>query len=191
MPNCEFYGAPGDFEPILQFIFDELGCRVIEAYSDFDCELREFSSVEDLTKSAVIGDCSKGWPSCYVVLWPVEASDQVRVRRIELSPASGLGTFRYCAEGWGLILLQLGGIGSRGLHPSRTTHNSEKRARRWAAIYRDQMGDPSAWDWKLVDRTSGQLNRHIRSLACGKIGSRLVLPAAQKAIDAGARVLHV
>ena len=189
MPNCEFYGAPGDFEPILQFIFDELRCRVLEAYSDFDRELREFSSIEDLARSTALGDCSKGWPSCYVMLWPVAASDQVRIRRIELSQPNDLGTFRYCAEGWGVIVLQLGGLSDRGLHPSRTTHNSEKRAHKWADTGADRMGDPLAWDWKLVDRTSGRLNRRIRSLACGKIGSRPVLPAAQKVVDAGAHVL--
>lgn len=100
MPNCQFYGAPGDFEPILQFILDALRCRVFEAYSRFDCDLREFSSVKEVAKAVPLGECSKGGLSCYLMLWPTDASDRVRIRRIELSPAAKLGTFRYCIEGW-------------------------------------------------------------------------------------------
>jgi hypothetical protein len=102
-----------------------------------------------------------------------------------------LGTHRYVAEGWGLISLQLGGLSKKGLHPSHTNHNSEKRARKWADTYADRMGDPSAWDWDVITRTSARLNRRIRSLGSAKLGSRPVLPAAREALDAGARALQI
>ena len=188
MPNCDFYAVSGDFEPILQFIFDELHCRVLEADSGFDRNLREFSCLDELVKGTNLGDCSNGALSCFLVLWPTEASDQVRMRRIELNPSSGLGTHRYVAEGWGLISLQFGGLGDTGLHPSNTKHNSEKRASKWADT-NHAMGDPTAWNWNVVTRTSAKLNRRVRSLAIAKIGSRLVLPAAKKAFDAGIRAL--
>jgi len=189
LPNCDFYAAPGDFELILQFLFEELQCRVFEAYSRFDRDLREFSCLDELVESTEtkLGDCSNSRLSCYLALWPVEASDQVRIRRIELNPTAGLGTHRYSVEGWGLIFLQLGGLGKMEVHPSNTNHNSEKRARKWAETYEDLLGQPSAWNWDVVTRTSAKLNRRIRSLAAAKIGSRPVLPAAKEALDAGAR----
>jgi hypothetical protein len=190
MPYCGFYAAPGDFEPILQFVFDELDCRVLEAYSRFDKELREFSGLDELVRNCKLGDCSHSGLSCYLVLWPVPASDNVRIRRIELtSAASELGTHRYVAEGWGLISLQLGGLSKKGLHPSSTNHNSEKRARKWAGTLQESLGNPSTWDWNVVTRTSAKLNRRIRSLGSAKLGSRPVLPAAKDAVDSGARAL--
>ena len=188
MPNCDFYAVSGDFEPILQFIFDDLHCRVLEAYSSFDKNLREFSSLEELAKGTNVGDCSNGALSCFLVLWPVEASNQVRIRRIKLDPSSGLGSHRHVAEGWGLISLQLGGVGKMGLHPSRTNHNTQKRATKWADT-QHSMGDPMAWNWNVVTRTSNKLNRRIRSLSVAKVGSRSVLQAAKKAFDLGARAL--
>ena len=189
MPYCDFYAASGDFEPMLQFIFDDLHCRVLEAYSGFDKDLREFSSFDELVKSNNLGNCSNGALSCFLMLWPVEASDQVRIRRIKLNPSSGLGTHRHVAEGWGLISLQLGGLQKMGLHPSHTNHNTEKRAMKWSDTPEHSMGDPMAWNWNVVTRTSNKLNRRIRSLAVAKVGSRSVLPAAKKAFEVGALAL--
>lgn len=161
-------------------------CRVLEAYSDFDKDLREFSSVDEIVKGTNLGN---GPLSGFLMLWPVEASDQVRIRRIKLDPSSGLGTHRHIAEGWGLISLQLGGLNKVGLHPSRTNHNTEKRATKWVDATEHSMGDPKSWDWGVVTRTSAKLNRRIRSLAIAKVRSRVVLPAAKEALDAGAPAL--
>jgi hypothetical protein len=191
VPNCDFYAAPGDFEPILRFVFEGMGCKVFEAYSRFDRDLREFSCWEELVESTELklGDCSHRKPSCFLALWPLKASDQVRVRRIELNPAAGLGKHRYELEGWGLIYLRFGGIAEMELHPSNTNHNSEKRARKWADTHKDTLGDPSAWNWDIVTRTSAKLNRRIHSLATAKIRSRPVLPAAKDALDSGVRAM--
>jgi hypothetical protein len=191
MPNCDFYAAPGDYEPILQFIFDSLDCRVLEAYSGFDCDLKEFFSVDELSRKIKLGDCSSKAPARHLVLWPIAASDNVRIQRIDLDPAGKLGAYRYTAEGWGLISLQLGGISPKGLHPSRTNHNTEKRALKWTDVLEDTFGAPSAWDWRIVTRTSNKLNRRIRSLAIASIGSRAVLPEAKKALDAGTPALGI
>lgn len=191
MPNCDFYAARGDFEPILRFVFERMDCRVFETYSPFDHELREFSCLEELADNAdsKLGNCSNNKPSFFLMLWPIKASDQVRIRRIELDPVARLGKHRHTVEGWGLISLQLGGLAEAKLHPSHTTHNSENRAKKWADSYENTMGDPSAWNWEVVTRTSAKLNRHIRSLAIAKIGSRPVLPEAKEALDAGARAM--
>jgi hypothetical protein len=191
VPNCDFYAAPGDFEPILQFVFEEMECRVFQAYSRVDSDLKEFSRLDELVHSTELklGDCSNRNLSCSLMLWPVQASDQVQIRRIELNPAARLGTHKHTVEGWGLISLQLGGLGNMGVHPSHTNHNSENRARKWADTYKDTMGDPSAWDWDVVTRTSAKLNRRIHSLATTKLRSRPVLPAAKEALDSGMSAL--
>jgi hypothetical protein len=121
------------------------------------------------------------------MLWPAKASNNARVRRIDLDPASKLGTHRHTIEGWGLISLRLGGISTKGLHPSYTNHNSEGRAIKWSGTYPD-WGPPSEWDWDLVTRTSSKLNARIRTLACTKIDGRFVLPAAKQAVESGAFV---
>jgi hypothetical protein len=191
VPNCDFYAAPGDFEPILRFIFEDMDCRVFEAYSRFDHDLREFSRLEEIVDNthSRLEDRSNSKLSFSLMLWPFQASNQVRIRRIELNPAARLGKYRHTVEGWGLISLQLRGLAEAELHPSHTNHNSENRAKKWAGTYKDTMGDPSAWNWDIVTGTSAKLNRHIRSLATAKIGSRPVLPAAKKALDAGARAM--
>jgi hypothetical protein len=48
VPHCSFYGAEADFECILEFVFAELDCRVIEASSDIDKSIVEFSSLSKL-----------------------------------------------------------------------------------------------------------------------------------------------
>jgi hypothetical protein len=160
LSNCDFYAAAGDFEPILQSVFADLRCRVLEAYSGYDKDLREFTCMDELVKGT---NLDKGRLSCFLVLWPVEASDQVRIRRIKLDPSSGLGTHRHVAEGWGLISLQLGGRDEQGVHHSHTNHNTEKRATKWADT-QHYMGDPMAWNWNVVTRTSDKLNRRIHRL---------------------------
>src|SRR5262249_45957066 len=187
VPNCDFYAASGDFEPILQFVFESMDCRVFEANSRADHDLREFSSWEELVGSTdlELGNCAL----CFLMLWPVKASSQIRIRRIELDPATRSGKYRHTLEGWGLISLRLGGMTEMKLHPSHTNHNSEKRARKWADVYKDRMGDPSDWNWDMVTRTSAKLNRRIHSLATAKINSRPVLAAAKEALDAGARAM--
>jgi hypothetical protein len=49
VPHCSFYGAEADFECILEFVFAELDCRVIEASSDTDTPIVEFSSLPEVT----------------------------------------------------------------------------------------------------------------------------------------------
>ena len=183
MPSCTFYAALDDFKPVLQFVFGNLSCRVLEAYSDIDTDLKEFFSADDAESA-----CGPGPLFHHLMLWPIEASDEVRMRRIELYPEVGLGRYRCYAEGWGLISLALYGVGSKGLCPSYTGDNSEKRARIWVDTY-PEMGDPSLWDWSVVTRASAKLNRRIHSLATIKLGSRPVLPGAKKLIDEGIQAL--
>ena len=67
---------------------------------------------------------------------------------------------------------------------SWTNHNTRKRAEKWSTLpYSD---DPAQWDWPLVTRASGKLNRTIRKLAVDKIGAHPVLPQAATLISRAA-----
>ena len=193
MPNCDFYACGDDFELVLGFVFDQLDCRVFEAYSSFEKELREFHSPSDLIERTGKGNSSNRLRSDSLVLWPVEASDEVRIRRIDLDPdrCKNLGAYRYTIEGWGLINLRLGEVGSDGIHPSHTNHNSAKRAEVWADAAGKRLGPPNAWKWEIVTRMSAKLNRHIRSHGTAKLGSQTILPVAKTLIDSGTAALPI
>ncbi|GAA0908895.1 hypothetical protein [Virgisporangium aurantiacum] len=107
-------------------------------------------------------------------------------RRIDFLPGvSERGTFRYTCEGWGLIQLQYGGRYRDELRWSHTNHNSEKRARAWAASI-PRLGDPAEWNWPAVTSASAKLNRKVRGMAVSKISSHSVLPhVAQFIADNG------
>lgn len=186
MPNLDFYAVAADFDAVLEYVFAKSGCRVFESYSAFDSDLIEFKTADMLKEKLTVGQCSADSPSILLQLVVPENSALSRIRKIDLSPAkSGGHTFRYTIEGWGLIQLYLGGLGPRGVVSSHTNHNSEARARAWQRTCPD-MGQTNSWDWPQITSVSSAFNRYIRSkLAVGKLGSRPVLPAAQKAFDAG------
>ncbi|HET7083603.1 MAG TPA: hypothetical protein VFI23_02460 [Rhizomicrobium sp.] len=184
MPNLDFYAASLDFQPVLDFIFNRSGCRVFESYSEFDAEIREFKSTNDLSQVYRIGECIGSSHSVYLQLVPPGADALYHIRRIVLKPSTG-HKYRYSIEGWGLIQLYLGGLGPSGLVLSHTNHNSEKRANLWAHTY-PEIKSPEAWDWKQVVRTSSAVNRYIRTkLAVSFRSSHPVLPEAAKALAHG------
>lgn len=185
MPHCSFYGAEADFDCILEFVFAELDCRVIEASSDIDKPIVEFSSLPEVTSYVDRDLFEKYGGYASLILCPKPLSSLVTIRREEWDRGISAGHHRFAPEGWGLISLDLRGVNSRGLQPSSTNHNTQKRALVWQTIGAGRLGDPNAWDWPLVTRTSARLNRRIRSLAVHKIGSSSVLPAANALIQAG------
>ncbi|ODB99862.1 hypothetical protein A3197_05555 [Candidatus Thiodiazotropha endoloripes] len=189
MPNCDFYAVGGDLQKVLEFVFEELGCRVFELSSKPDTELREFRSAEEVMTLGGFGECIGNAHSVYLQLWAQSASGEVEIRKISLNPKACNGaTFRYQIQGWGLIQLYLGGISKAGIIHSHTNHNSEKRAEKWASTY-DELGAVSSWDWKVVNQVSSKLNRYIRKISVLKLNSRPVLPEAGRDLEAGKNAL--
>ena len=189
MPNCDFYATGSDLKQVIEFVFDELECRVYELSSAPDHELREFSSAGEVLSSEGFGVCKGTAQSTYLQLWPRNAAGEVTIRKIVLDPKACSGaTFRYQIGGWGLIQLYLGGINNNRVIHSHTNHNSEKRALSWASTY-DDLGAVSAWNWKEVSRASSKLNRYIRKIAVSKISSRPVLSEAHHELQAGKNAL--
>ena len=190
MPNCDFYAADTDFTALLEFVFAECGCQVLETYSPFDEELAEFSSVSAIVQRYSVGRCEGTAPSVLLSLVPPSGRKLFTTRRIDLKPGSVPGaTFRHTVEGWGTISLHLGGIGPKGLVHSHTNHNSEARARAWSSTY-PEWKPVEQWNWAEITKISNRLNTHIRRrLAVSKIGSRPILPEASRHLNSGIKAV--
>ncbi|WP_394618683.1 hypothetical protein JNUCC0626_06150 [Lentzea sp. JNUCC 0626] len=183
MPNLDFFAAGDDWTAVLDTVFGLGVFRVFESDSEPGTEIQEFRSVAEVPADQ---RCA------YLSLFVDGAGPEPLRNRIDFAPGvSPEAPFRYTLEGWGLIQLDRGLVdGVRELGWSHTNHNSEKRASAWAATY-PRLGDPAEWDWAAVTSASGRLNRAIRRLAVDKIGSRPVLPHAQRLIaEAGLRFVY-
>jgi hypothetical protein len=174
VPNLDFYAAEEDWYAVLETVFGLGVFRVFEAYSEPDRELREFHTPVELLD---------GYQGRDLALFVAGSGPNPLASRIDLLPgALGNATFRYTCEGWGLIQLRHGGsVGMEELQWSHTNHNTEKRARAWAATL-ERLSDPGDWNWAAITKASGQLNRAIRRMAVSKIGAHPVLPQAAQVI---------
>lgn len=188
MPNLNFYALPADRVHIVDFILAQPGWHLYESYSVPGQPLRRFSSSDPMGRILERED-----RDVLLELWTPEHGGDVRVRRINLTPeaAVSLGSdHRFQLLGWGLIRIVFSPLRpGRGLSPSWTNHNSEKRAHAWSDTFTD-MGSVLDWDWKAVARTSRRLNAHISRLAMSKVSATKnhvahILPAAHKAAAEG------
>jgi hypothetical protein len=186
MPNCDFYATVEDHEVLLSWLFSEATCHVYELASDFGQPLQRFESPEDvLLQFERCYPTGKKWRAVHLQLYVIGTGPPFAARRVKLNPKSCNGaSFRYAAEGWGLVQLYLESATADGVNNSHTNHNSRTRAESWAPTCPD-LGDPSAWDFDRISSFSARLNRQIRKSAVGKIGSRAVLPGAMKVWQSG------
>ncbi len=179
MPNCDFYAVPSDHEVILDWLFSEQTCEVYELGSRFEQPLRRFESTGEVL--SLFEKCN----AVYLQLYVIGAGPLFVPKRVRLNPELCAGaTFRYAAEGWGLVQLYLSSPKERRLEVSHTNHNSAKRATAWAPIIKD-LDAPEAWDFKKITSFSGRLNRTIKKQEVAKIGSRTILPGALRLWEAG------
>ena len=164
MPNCDFYGTPEDYPGLLSWLFSEAKCHVFELASEFGKPLKQFESVD-----AVLRQFDRRSPTeekrsvVLLQLYVIGAGPKFTPRRVRLDPQAGdRASFRYEAEGWGLVQLYLASATAHGLENSHTNHNSRKRAEAWAPQYR-KLADPSAGfnHFRLLVR----LNRQIKKVA--------------------------
>jgi hypothetical protein len=189
MPNCDFYAAGADHKAVLEFVLSQGDSDIYELCSRFDKPLRQFRSLADFEEHFSIVDWAAGAAdTIYLQLYPHGAGGSFYSRRIELNPKRCAGaTFRYEAQGWGLVQLYLEPPREGRLCESHTNHNSPKRAAAWSNTIRD-LGDPSAWDWQRVSSFSRRLNRFIHSIAVAKAGSRVILPYAAELQKQGVQI---
>jgi hypothetical protein len=186
MPNCDFYATPTDHRILLDWIFNEQTCQIYELASDWEQPLRIFTTTDQVLsqfeRSYFTG---KKWTSVHLQLYVLGAGPKFEPRRVVLNPDACDGaTFRYGADGWGLVQLYLQSVRDGRLDNSHTNHNSQKRAETWASTI-DELGDPARWDFARINSFSARLNRQIKKQSVAKLGSRSVLPGALKLWDAG------
>lgn len=149
-------------EKLAEAIFQESPTAVVEAYSSFGQELREFRSAEEVCEYAKANRGSSN-ASVHLAIHYVDMAGALNRTRIELNAGKCDGhAYRYEAEGWGLIWVHIelkqSSVGSF------VSANSEKRATTWAATYPD-MESPSVWHWSAVARHLRRLRRVLKLAA--------------------------
>jgi len=186
VPNCDFYGTPEDHLGLLSWLFSEATCHVFELASDFGQPLKQFESADAVLRQFDRRSPTEEKASAVLLqLYVIGAGPKFSPRRVRLDPKTCDGaSFRYEAEGWGLVQLYLASETARGLENSHTNHNSRKRAEAWAPSYR-KLADPAAWDFSRISSFSSRLNRQIKKMAIGTLGSRPVLPGGLKVWKSG------
>lgn len=190
MPNCDFYGTPHDHEQLLNWLFNEGTCRVYELSSEFEQPLKEFKTAKEvLAQFDRTYSTGEKWHTVHLQLYVIGASPPFIPVRVNLNPEKcGGATFRYAAEGWGLVQLYLSAVTVHGLKNSHSNHNSQKRAITWAPTFKD-MQSVEAWDFKKITSFSSRLNRQIKKLSVAKRGNNVVLPDALKFWQEGTTLL--
>jgi hypothetical protein len=182
VPNCNFYAIGNDYKEILEFVFSELACRVFQDYSEFDSELIEFGSADEVCEHYNLFKFDNGKSQmANIILWPTEASDKFKVTKIELNPDKCNGaTYRYQANDWGLIQLQFKGTNKLGLQYSHTNHNTEKRALAWEEIDRDKLGNVRDWNFSVTTSVSRKIINFIKKHSNKKVGPMPVMACASE-----------
>ena len=179
MASIDFYALKDDIRGLVHFIFEETDLHIFESYSEYDSELREFRSIDELSAAFSLGVDTHGHGKAVLLqLWSPSVMQNVAFERIALKLAGH--SFRYRVSGVGLIQLYFGGEHEGAITDSHYGHWSEAGARQRAA------GDVDAVDWRALSRLSGRIRRHIRNkMAVAKVRSRPILPAAFAALQRG------
>jgi len=188
VPNCNFYAVGEDYKKILEFVFSELACKVFQDYSEFDSELIEFKTADEVFEYYSLSDFDNGKSKmANIILWPIETSDNFRVTKIDLNPDRCKGaTYRFQANGRGLIQLQFKGTNKLGLQYSHTNHNTDKRALAWEDIDRDKLGSVKDWNFSVTTSVSRKINNFIKKHSGKKVGPMPVMTCAAEIELAGA-----
>jgi hypothetical protein len=168
MANLDFYGLKGDLQKLLAFIYDETDIVVFELSSEFDREIRRFTSLKDLESTFNIGQMTKG--QIHLQLWSVSVMKEPKPRRIKLTMKDH--SFRYAIEGAGLIQLYLGGLKENIIGETHYGHWNQAGAEERCVLPTEDC------DWEALKKLSGRLQRFIRGMAVAKIDSRVILPEA-------------
>ncbi len=178
--NLDFFAAESDQRALLDFLFTSTDVRVFELYSEFDADLREFRSTDDLASAFPIGQDPHG-NGCHILLILCSRSVLLKPRivRFDLNPEKCDGaTYRHRIEDDGLMQLFLGGVCGQVITKSNFGHASSI----WAERARKRKGI----NWEAFKKVSNQIQYHIRKrLAAAKVPGRVVLAEATRLARAG------
>lgn len=149
-------------DELIAAIFADEQVAVYSAYSEYGEDIRKFTKPSDLAEYAEsVLDSNKGLLNL-AVQYP-GSGPTAQIRKISLNPEKCHGdSFRYSADGWGLIHIQCTATKDHDLK-CRVAVNSEKRAFKWFDTY-PELGDPEKWDWAVVERHARRLVRVVKKL---------------------------
>src|SRR6266853_1466124 len=109
MASIDFYALKEDIRQLVHFIFEETDLRIFESYSEYDKELREFRSFDDLSAAFDLGTDKHGNGSAVLLqLWSSAVMAKVEFERIALKVPGHSFRYRISGSG-GLIQLYFGG----------------------------------------------------------------------------------
>ncbi len=171
--NLNFFAAEPDQRSVLDFLFASTDIRVFESYSEFDSDLREFRSTEELAAAFPLGVDRHGNGDAIILqLWSPSVMRELNIVRFAISPLACNGhTFRHRIDGGGLMQLYFGGVHGRVVTLSHFGHQSQVRAQKWDV--------DDGVDWDSLKTLSNRIQYHVRKrLAAGKVPGCPVLPQA-------------
>ncbi|NRA80452.1 MAG: hypothetical protein HRU18_19800 [Pseudoalteromonas sp.] len=136
----------------------EYDVSVYEAYSDFDSDLKHFSSLNEIKDYVTyrLQKTKDHHKDINLSLHYRDSCGQVFIEKHELNADKCNGAkYRYTSDGWGIINFN---VFIEGDYFCLFCLNcrSEKEAKKWEDTL-PEFGNPSSWDWKKV-------NFHIKRL---------------------------
>jgi hypothetical protein len=144
---------------VIDAVFAQGNPVAYESYSEPETDLRSFESSLALEAEIEMRVPAERRFVMYSIYYP-EAKGLVRKTRYKLIPEKNDGKrFRFSADGWGLIQLQLTFADSEVT--CRVAVNSEKRTLAWSGTYPDH-GDPRLWEWKIVEKHARRIIRALK-----------------------------
>ena len=155
----DFYAASQDTKKVFDFIFNELDLTAYLAYSDLGQEMKSYNSTNGIFENFSFADINE--KSINFQLWTPRFEGDLVIRKIDLDPKRCKGhTFRYTAEGWGLIQFYCGVLNNK-LHFSHLGHQSIRRAITWQDT-NNKLGSVEKWNWKEVETTGRKIKYFIQ-----------------------------
>ena len=128
--NYNFFADKVDKLKILDFIFNEMDLRVYDLGSAYGQEICQYKTADEIASKFDLDNGGKF--AITFQLWTPRHRGEPLFRKIELDPKHCNGnTFRYAAEGFGLIQLYFGGLKDNELNQSHIGHFNEKGAKKW------------------------------------------------------------
>lgn len=189
MPNCDWYGTRADHRPLLEWLFADDGCDVMESYSKFERPIERYRSADEvLAEFDKTFRGGKAVHSVHLALWPRNCGPCVPVSRFALDPACcGGATWRDCCDGT-CVQFYLQDVSAGRLDNSHTNTPSTQRMGAKDGKVAGPNGD--VWDIGAINRFSARLNRQIMSRAVARIGVRSVMAGAALAWSQSVQLGH-
>ena len=149
MPQTQFCASQRAADELFAFVFSETDCRIYETYSNFDADLRQLKSIDDLHTTRSTPAVSQ------LSLWSPTIMPPPVIERIELKDRRH--SFRHTVRGCGLFTILLGDAKT----PSAISYWSEAGARARCTV----VPGPETVNWPAHKKLGARLIRRAKSLS--------------------------